>query len=66
MPKETCFQSLKAYTVNPKNGKVCNQMYSERMEMYTCVTCLIQPDQPNHSKLLCAEYGHIDESARGR
>ena len=29
--------------------KVCSQMYSERMAMYTCIPCLIQPDQPNHS-----------------
>ena len=45
--------------------KVCNQMYSERMEIYTYVPCLIQPDQPNHSKLSCEECSHLDESAKG-
>ena len=44
---------------------VCNQMYSERMEIYTYVPCLIQPDQPNHSKLTCEECSHLDESAKG-
>ena len=42
----------------------CNQMYSECMEMFTCVRCLIQHDQPNHSKLTWKECGHLDESAR--
>ena len=40
-------------------------MYSERMEIYMCIPCLIQPDQSNHSKLICEECGHLDESTRG-
>ena len=46
--------------------KVCNQMYSECMELYTSIPCLIQPDQPNHNKLTCEECSHLDKAARGR
>ena len=67
--KGDLFPTTEGLSCKPKEReellKVCNQMYSERMEMYTCAPCLIQPDQPNYSKLTCEECGHLDESARG-
>ena len=63
------FPTTEGLSCKPKEWeeflKVCNQMYSERMEIYTYVPCLIQPDQPNHAKLTCEECSHLDESAKG-
>ena len=67
--KGDLFPTTEGLSCKPKEWeelvKVCNQMYSERMEIYTYVPCLIQPDQPNHSKLSCEECSHLDESAKG-
>ena len=35
--------------------KISNKIYSERMEIFTHVPCLMQPDQPGHNKVFCAE-----------
>ena len=67
--KGDLFPTTEGISCKPKEWeeflKVCNQMYSERMELYTYVPCLIQPDQPQHNRLTCEECGHLDESARG-
>ena len=67
--KGELFPTTEGISCKPKEWeelmKVCNQMYSERMELYTSVPCIIQPDQANHNKLTCEECSHLDESARG-
>ena len=67
--KGDLFPTTEGLSCKPKEWeeflKVCNQMYSERMEIYTYVPCLIQPDQPKHAKLTCEECSHLDESTKG-
>ena len=57
--KGDLFPTTEGLSCKPKEWeeflKVCNQMYSKRMEIYTYVPCLIQPDQGHHSKLTCEE-----------
>ena len=45
--------------------KISNRMCSERMEVFTHVPCLMQPDQPGHSKAFCAECCDSDKSPMG-
>ena len=35
--------------------KISNKIYSERMEIFTHIPCLMQSDQPGHNKVFCAE-----------
>ena len=40
-------------------------MYSEKIELYTFISCLIQPDKPDHNQLSCPECVIEDLSAKG-
>ena len=44
--------------------KIANQMFSERVELFTFVPCLIE-DSQSHNKLTCSECGHIDPLPQG-
>ena len=45
--------------------KYSNMMYSERLELYSFIPCLIQPKQDNHNPLLCQECSHLAQGATG-
>ena len=45
--------------------KIGNQMFSERVELFTFIPCLIQEDNQSHNKLTCPECGHIDPLPQG-
>ena len=40
-------------------------MYAERMEIFTFIPCLMQPDKEGHNKLSCIECADNDQSAMG-
>ena len=67
--KGELFPTTQGISPKPKEWdevvKISNQMYAERMEIYTCVPCLIHPDKANHNKLTCEECAHLDETPRG-
>ena len=46
--------------------KIGNQMFSERVELFIFVPCLIQEDPQSHNKLTCPVCGHIEPLPQGR
>ena len=40
-------------------------MFSERIELYTHIPCLIQVDKEGHNKLTGPECGHFDPKPQG-
>ena len=57
-------QTLK-FAVWQEFVKIGNKMFSERMELYTYIPCLIQMDKEGHNKLTCPECGHFDRKPQG-
>ena len=45
--------------------KISNKIYSERMEIFTHVPCLMQPEQAGHNKAFCAECCESDKTPMG-
>ena len=45
--------------------KISNKMFSERVELFTHIPCLIQSDKEGHNKLTCTECGQIDPKPMG-
>ena len=45
--------------------KYGNMMYSERLEIYSHIPCLLQPDKSNHIASTCEECGHSNQTAKG-
>ena len=45
--------------------KYSNQIYGERLEIFKCTPCLIDPNQPNHDSLTCAECSVLHQESRG-
>ena len=45
--------------------KYCNEMYSERLELYQYIPCLLDPNKLNHDSILCPECSVISDDARG-
>ena len=45
--------------------KISNKIYSERMESFSHVPCLMQPDQAGHNKAFCAECCESDKTPMG-
>ena len=44
---------------------VINKLYTERLELYQCVSCILDPNKPDHDKKNCTECSHLDNSAKG-
>ena len=45
--------------------KISNKIYTERMEVFIFIPCLMQPDKTGH-KLNCVECTDIDQASMGR
>ena len=45
--------------------KFANQMFGERLELFQCTPCLIDPNQSNHDPLTCIECSHLNFEAKG-
>ena len=45
--------------------KYVNKMYSEKIELYTYIPCIIQPDKADHNQLTCSECVVEDVCAKG-
>lgn len=43
----------------------CNEMYSERLELYQFIPCLLDPNKTNHNSLTCPECSVVSDDARG-
>ena len=44
---------------------VINKLYTERLELYQCVSCILDPNKPDHDKRTCTECSHLDNTAKG-
>ena len=44
---------------------VINKLYTERLELYQCVSCILDPNKPDHDKKTCTECSHLDTNAKG-
>ena len=44
---------------------IINKLYTERLELYQCVSCILDPNKPDHDSKSCAECGHLDTTAKG-
>ena len=45
--------------------KHLTQLWAEYLELYQTVSCLLNPNTPDHDSLDCEECGHMDTRARG-
>ena len=45
--------------------KIRNKMYTDRMEIFTYIPCLIQSDKKGHIELSCLECADIDQAPMG-
>ena len=45
--------------------KFSNKIYGERLEVFTCTPCLIDPCSPGHDSLTCSECSVINQDAKG-
>ena len=45
--------------------KVGNNMYAEKMEIFTLIPCLMQSHKEGHNKLSCSECAENDQEAMG-
>ena len=44
---------------------VINKLYTERLELYQCVSCILDLNKPDHDSNSCAECSHLDNTAKG-
>ena len=44
---------------------VINKLYTERLELYQCVSCILDPNKPDHDSNSCVECSHLENSAKG-
>ena len=44
---------------------IINKLYTERLELYQCVSCILDPNKVDHDSKTCAECSHLDNSDKG-
>ena len=67
--EEELYPTKEGISLKPKEWeefvKFSNQVYGERLEVYKCTPCLIDPNQANHNALTCPECAVFQQEARG-
>ena len=66
---DALYPTTEGISLKPKEWqhlvKFCNEIYSERLELYEFIPCLLDPNKTNHDSMLCSECSVFSDDSKG-